>query len=94
MSSTAASFTGNQYLTRAFADTIYSASVIANLNSIPPPIANYSFGNFKLTNIGTPTVNTDAASKSYVDGRISSEISNSLAAFQPALIRSSTAPTV
>jgi hypothetical protein len=30
--------------------------------------ANQSMGGFKLTNLGTPTVSTDAATKGYVDG--------------------------
>lgn len=94
MSSAAPTFAGNQYITKAFADTLYLGGGVTNLNAVPTPIANYSFGGFKLTNLGTPTVSTDSTTKLYVDTRVSNEIANSLATYQPELIRSSTNPLV
>lgn len=36
-----------------------------------PMTGTFSMGNFKISSLGTPTVSTDAANKSYVDGLIS-----------------------
>ena len=47
---------------------LVTAAVDGTLNNIPTPTANYSLGGFKLTSVGTPTADTDAANKAYVDG--------------------------
>lgn len=38
-----------------------------HLNALAAATADYSMGGFKLTNLGTPTATTDAATKAYVD---------------------------
>jgi hypothetical protein len=45
-----------------------SAHSTIPLNSLATATADYSMGGFKLTNVGTPTASTDAATKGYVDG--------------------------
>ena len=67
ISSTAPTFTGNEYLTKAFADTLYLGGGAVNLNAVPSPIANYSFNNQKLTNLALCTDANDSARKGYVD---------------------------
>lgn len=47
---------------------LVTAAAAANLNDIGAPTANYSFNNFRLTNLAAPTNDSDAATKSYVDG--------------------------
>lgn len=42
--------------------------VIGALNTLPAPAADLSLATFKITNLGTPTAATDAATKGYVDG--------------------------
>ncbi len=42
-----------------------------NAQNIFPPSADISMGGFKITNLGTPTVGTDAANKAYVDTFVS-----------------------
>lgn len=44
------------------------------LNNFAAPNANVSMGNFRITNLGTPTANSDAATKEYVDLEIASKI--------------------
>jgi hypothetical protein len=39
-----------------------------NLNALATPTADLNLNNFKITNLATPTVSTDAATKAYVDG--------------------------
>jgi hypothetical protein len=39
----------------------------ASLSNLDSPTANFSFAGYKLTNLGTPTAATDAATKGYVD---------------------------
>ena len=38
-----------------------------NLSALAVPTADVSWGNYKITSLGTPTADTDAANKSYVD---------------------------
>lgn len=38
-----------------------------NLSALAAPAADVSFGTYKLTNLGTPSASTDAATKQYVD---------------------------
>ena len=38
-----------------------------NLNALATPLADLNLNNFKVTNLGAPTVSTDAATKAYVD---------------------------
>lgn len=47
--------------------TPISTSLNTTLNNIPIPTASVSLNSQKITNLGTPTINTDAATKSYVD---------------------------
>lgn len=37
------------------------------ISSLAPPAGNFSFGGYRLTSLGTPTVASDAATKGYVD---------------------------
>jgi hypothetical protein len=46
---------------------LVTAAAAANLNDIGAPSADFSFNNFKLTNLAVPTNDADAASKGYVD---------------------------
>lgn len=39
-----------------------------NLNALATPTADLNLDNFKITNLATPTLSTDAATKAYVDG--------------------------
>lgn len=39
-----------------------------NLNALATPTADLNLNNFKITNLATPTLSTDAATKAYVDG--------------------------
>ena len=52
---------------------INSAAAIAR-TKIANPTADVSNGGFKITNLGTPTVNTDASTKAYVDTSIANLI--------------------
>lgn len=38
-----------------------------NLSALTVPLADVSWGNYKITNLATPTADTDAATKAYVD---------------------------
>jgi hypothetical protein len=67
---------GAYYLARANHTGSQLASTISNLNAaviaytldtFAAPVANVSMGNNKITNLATPTVSTDAATKGYVD---------------------------
>jgi hypothetical protein len=42
--------------------------VVGSLDGLPAPLADLSMATFKITNLGTPTASTDAATKGYVDG--------------------------
>lgn len=44
-----------------------SAHSAINLSALAVPTADVSFATYKLTNLGTPTASTDAATKGYVD---------------------------
>lgn len=44
-----------------------SAKSSIKLSEMQPPTANVPLNNQKLTGVGTPTANTDAATKNYVD---------------------------
>jgi hypothetical protein len=44
-----------------------SAHSTINLSALAVPTADVSFATYKITNLGTPTVSTDAATKQYVD---------------------------
>lgn len=44
-----------------------SAHSAINLSALAVPLADVSAGGFKITNLATPTVSTDAATKGYVD---------------------------
>lgn len=46
---------------------LVTAAVQGTLNDIPAPTADYSMGNRKLTSLATPTADSDAATKAYVD---------------------------
>jgi hypothetical protein len=39
-----------------------------NLNALATPTADLNLNNYKITNLATPTLSTDAATKAYVDG--------------------------
>lgn len=39
-----------------------------NLSALAVPLADVNFNNYKITNLATPTLSTDAATKGYVDG--------------------------
>lgn len=41
-----------------------------NLSALTVPLADVSWGNYKITNLATPTASTDAATKGYVDGAV------------------------
>jgi hypothetical protein len=58
---TAAVGTSNRY---ARADHVHAN---ATLSSVGTATADVSFGGFKITNVATPTADTDAANKAYVD---------------------------
>lgn len=47
-----------------------SAHASINLSALAAPLADVSIGNFKLTNVATPTQATDAANKGYVDAAV------------------------
>lgn len=42
--------------------------VIAALNALPAPTGDLAMATFKITGLGTPTADTDAATKAYADG--------------------------
>lgn len=46
------------------------------LNNFAAPNANVGMGNFRITNLGTPTANSDAATKEYVDLEIAQKIAS------------------
>ena len=46
---------------------LVTAATDGTLTNIPAPTADYSIGGYKLTNVATPTLDTDAANKAYVD---------------------------
>ena len=46
----------------------------SKLNQMAAPAADVSMATYKITNLGTPTVNTDASTKAYVDTSISNLI--------------------
>ena len=46
---------------------LVTAAVAANLNDIGAPAADFSFNNYKLTNLAAPVNDTDATNKAYVD---------------------------
>jgi hypothetical protein len=46
---------------------LVTAAAAANLNDIGAPAADFSFNNFKLTNLAAPVNDADAANKGYVD---------------------------
>jgi len=52
---------------------IASGAAIAR-SKIATPTADVSYGGYKITNLGTPTVNTDASTKAYVDTSIANLI--------------------
>lgn len=45
-----------------------AAHATINLSALTVPTADVSFAGYKITNLGTPTADSDAANKSYVDG--------------------------
>lgn len=45
-----------------------SAHSSVNLSALASPAADVSWASYKITNLGTPTASTDAATKGYVDG--------------------------
>jgi hypothetical protein len=47
-----------------------AAHSLINLNALAAPTADVSMGNYKLTNVATPTASTDAANKGYVDAAV------------------------
>jgi hypothetical protein len=55
-------------------DSGVSISALIRANGSVPFAANQSMGNHKLTNLITPTVSSDAATKGYVDGLVGSSI--------------------
>lgn len=57
------------------ASTISDLSTVVHaytLDSFAAPAADVSMAGFKLTNLGAPTLTTDAANKTYVDGAVQS----------------------
>jgi len=56
----------NAGITQTNADARYYLNTVA-LNSITAPTANLSLNSFKITNLATPTLTGDAATKGYVD---------------------------
>lgn len=46
---------------------LVTAAVDGTLNNIPAPTSAYSMGGQKVTSLGTPTADSDAATKAYVD---------------------------
>jgi hypothetical protein len=44
-----------------------SAHALINISALAVPTADVSFGGYKITSLATPTADTDAANKSYVD---------------------------
>lgn len=55
-------------------DSGVSISALIRANGSVPFAANQSMGNHKLTNLITPTVSSDAATKGYVDGLVVSSV--------------------
>lgn len=47
-----------------------AAHASINLSALAAPTADVSFGNYKITNVATPTASTDAANKGYVDAAV------------------------
>ena len=47
-----------------------AAHASINLSALAAPTADVSIGNYKLTNVATPTQSTDAANKGYVDAAV------------------------
>lgn len=47
-----------------------AAHATINLSALAAPTADVSMGNYKLTNVATPTSTTDAANKGYVDAAV------------------------
>ena len=46
---------------------LVTAASQASLSDLSAPTADFSFGSYKLTDLATPTLSTDAATKGYVD---------------------------
>lgn len=47
---------------------LVTAAAIASLSDLSAPTTSFGFGGQKITGLGTPTADTDAATKAYVDG--------------------------
>jgi hypothetical protein len=45
-----------------------AAHALINISALAVPTADVSFGGYKITSLATPTADTDAANKGYVDG--------------------------
>lgn len=59
----------NTGLSQSTADSRYYLNSVV-LNSITAPTGNLSMATYKITNLGTPTVSTDASTKAYVDALV------------------------
>jgi hypothetical protein len=55
---------------RIWDGTVWQRWGFTNLNDIPAPDAAYDFGGVEITGVGTPTADTSAATKLYVDNAI------------------------
>lgn len=58
----------NELVSKTYVDAVTTYVNTRNLTDFDPANGNVLMGSFKLTNVGTPTVSTDAATKGYVDG--------------------------